>query len=148
MTTAFKTVQDALVAALLTPPDIVGPRVAAGRARPMPQEHDSDIAISIENISGEDVTLTSHPKDWSVIYGVEIRARGSATVDAVAALDPLLEAAFARLMQTAPPAGVMGWVLEPRIRVDVEEAGTPVGVMQLALNVRMRTQPASLLLAA
>ena len=42
----------------------------------------------------------------------------------------------------------MGWVLEPRIRLDVEEAATPIGVAQLALNVRLRTQPASLLLAA
>ena len=36
MTTAFKTVQDALVAALLTPPTIVGTRVVAGRGLPLP----------------------------------------------------------------------------------------------------------------
>jgi hypothetical protein len=114
----------------------------------MPLEHESDIAVTIESINGADVALTSHPKDWEVTYGVEIRARGNASVDAIAALDPLLEAVFARVLQTPAPAGVMGWVLEPRIRVDVEEAATPIGVMQLALNVRLRTQPASLLLAA
>ena len=148
MTTAFKTVQDALVAALTTPATIAGGRVVAGRARPLPLEHDSDIAVTIESISGEDVALTSHPKDWLVVYGVEIRARGTASLDAVAALDPMLEAVFARVLQTPAPAGVMGWVLEPRIRLDVEEAATPIGVAQLALNVRLRTQPASLLLAA
>lgn len=148
MSTAFKTVQDALVAALLTPANIVGTRVVPGRARPMPAEHDSDIAISIERIGGRDIALTGAPQDWDVTYGVEIRARGSASVDAVAALDPLLEAVYARLMATLPPAGVQGWVLQPSISVDVEEAATPIGSLRVALNVRMRTQPASLALAA
>jgi hypothetical protein len=148
MTTAFKTVQDALVAALVTPATIVGLRVVAGRARPMPAEHDSDIAISIESVQGEDFTLTAQPQDWAVVYGVEIRARGSVSVDAIAALDPLLEAVYARIKSTPAPAGVMGWVLEPRLRFEVEEAATPIGTLQLALNVRMRTQPGSLALAA
>lgn len=148
MTTAFKTVQDALVAALVTPATIVGLRVVAGRARPMPAEHDNDIAISIESVQGEDFALTAQPQDWAVVYGVEIRARGSATVDAVSALDPLLEAVYARIKATPAPAGVMGWVLEPRLRFEVEEAATPIGTLQLALNVRMRTQPGSLALAA
>lgn len=148
MTTAFKTVQDALVAALLTPPTIVGTRVVAGRGLPLPAEHTSDIVVSIESVNGADVALTSHPQDWEVVYGVEMRARGSAAVDAVTALDPILEAAYARLMATPPPAGVMGWVLTPRIRVDVDESATPVGTLQLSINVRMRTQPAGLLLAA
>jgi len=148
MATAFKTVQDALVAALLSPPNIVGVRVVAGRGLPLPAEHASDIVVTIESISGADVALTNYPQDWAVVYGVEIRARGSVTIDAMAALDPILEAVYARLMTTPPPAGVMGWVLTPRIRIDVDESATPVGAAQLAINVQMRTQPAGLLLAA
>lgn len=148
MTTAFKTVQDAIVAALTTPATIVGTRVYAGRARPMPAEHDSDINISIESIGGQQFAVGAGPVDWQVIYGVDIRARGSATTDGMDAVDPLLEAAYARLLATAPPAGVMGWVLQPRARLDVEEAATPVASLQLALNVQLRTQPGSLALAA
>lgn len=148
MATAFKTVQDAIVAALLTYPPIVGDRVTAGRARPMPAEHDNSIAVSIESIGGQQFAIGSGPVDWEVIYGVEIRARGSSATDGLAALDPVLEAAYARLVATPPPAGVMGWVLQPRARIDVEEAATPVASLQLALNVQLRTQPGSLALAA
>lgn len=147
MTTAFKTVQDAIVAALTTPATIVGDRVYAGRARPMPLEHDSDINVSVESIGGQQFAVGNGPVEWNVVYGIEIRARGSSTTDGMAAIDPLLEAAYARLLAAAPPVGVMGWVLQPRARLDVEEAATPIASMQLALNVQMRTQPGSLALA-
>ena len=148
MATAFKTVQDAIVTALVTPATIVGTRVVPGRARPMPVEHASDIAVSIESIDGADIAFTAAPKDWQIVYGVEIRARGSSSTDGVAALDPILAAAYARLQTTAPPAGVLGWILQPRIRVQVEEAATPIASMLLSINVRLRTQALRLTLAA
>ena len=148
MATAFKTVQDALVAALLAAPQITGARVYAGRARPMPEEHASDINVSIESLTGQQFAVSGGPVLWEAIYGLEIRARGTASVDAVAAVDPLLEALYARILATATPAGVEGWAITPRIREDVEEAGSPIASLQLALNVRLRTQSGSLALAA
>ena len=148
MATAFKTVQDAIVAALLQAPQITGARVYAGRARPMPEEHAADISISLESMTGQPFMLVAGPVLWEVVYGIEIRARGTATVDAVAAVDPLLEAVYARLLATATPAGVEGWAITPRIRVDVDEAATPIASLQLALNVRLRTEPGTLTLAA
>lgn len=147
MTTAFKTVQDAIVAALKAAPAIVGTRVVAGRARPMPEEHANDIAVSIEGIRGQEVQLTGAPMRWDVIYGIEIRARGSATVDAMAAGDPLLEKVYERFFDVAPPAGVAGWVLDPTIRVSIEEGATPVASILLAINVKFSTQNDSLTLA-
>ena len=148
MTSAFKQVQDALQTALLQAPQITGARVYTGRARPMPAEHASDISISLESMAGQQFALGAGPVMWTVIYGVEIRTRGTASVDAVAAVDPLLESVYARILATATPAGVEGWVLEPRIRVDVEDADTPIASLQLALNVRLRTAPGTLTLAA
>lgn len=147
MTTAFKTVQDALQTALLQAPQITGARVYQGRARPMPAEHASDISVSLESIGGEQFAIGAGPVLWEVVYGVEIRARGTASVDAVAAVDPLLEAVYARINATAAPAGVEAWVLAPRVRVDVEEADTPIASLQMALNVRLRTQAGTLALA-
>ena len=144
---AFKTVQDALVAALLLAPQITGSRVYAGRARPMPEEHASDINVSIESISGQQMTVTGGPVLWSVVYGLELRARGTASVDAMAALDPVLDAAYARIVATEPPAGVNGWVLTPRARIDIEEAATPIASMTLALDVQLRTDAGTLTLA-
>ena len=148
MATAFKTVQDAIAAALLEAPQITGARVYTGRARPMPEEHTSDISVSLESMTGQQFALGSGPVLWEVIYGLEIRARGTAAVDAVAAVDPLLESLYARILATATPAGVEGWAITPRIRVDVDETSTPIASLQLALNVRLRTEPDTLTLAA
>ena len=148
MATAFKTVQDAIQTALLEAPQITGARVYTGRARPMPEEHTSDISVSLESMTGQQFALGSGPVLWEVIYGLEIRARGTAAVDAVAAVDPLLESLYARILATATPAGVEGWAITPRIRVDVDETSTPIASLQLALNVRLRTEPGTLTLAA
>lgn len=148
MATAFKTVQDAIAAALLEAPQITGARVYTGRARPMPEEHTSDISVSLESMTGQQFALGSGPVLWEVIYGLEIRARGTAAVDAVAAVDPLLESLYARILATATPAGVEGWAITPRIRVDVDETSTPIASLQLALNVRLRTEANTLTLAA
>lgn len=147
MTTAFKTVQDALVTLLQTPAIVTG-AVRAGRALPLPQDQTSDIAVSLEALAGQDISLTGAPKDWGVTYAIAMRARGSATVDAMQALDPIFETVYARVATGAPPAGVMGWVLQPRVVMDVEEGDTPIGRMALFLDVRLRTQPGSLALAA
>ena len=148
MTSAFKVVQDAIQTVLLQAPQITGARVYTGRARPMPAEHASDISISLESMAGQQFAIGAGPVLWTVIYGLDIRARGTASVDAVAAVDPLLESVYARILATATPAGVEGWAIEPRIRVDVEDADTPIASLQLALNVRLRTAPGTLTLAA
>lgn len=145
--TAFKVVQDAIVAALKAAPAIVGTRVVAGRARPMPEEHANDIAVSIESIRANGMQLTSAPMRWEVVYGIEIRARGSATVDAMAAVDPLLASVYERFYDVASPAGVAGWMLDPSIRISIEEGATPVASVLLAVNVNLATQGDSLTLA-
>jgi hypothetical protein len=147
VTTAFNVLHSTLVAALLQAPQITGERVYKGRARPLPAEHASSINISIEALNGEQFTLGAGPVLWEVVYAVEMRARGSATVDAADAADALLEAAYARILATAVPAGVEGWVITPRVRHEVEEADTPIGSSMLAINVRLRTQPGTLTLA-
>ncbi len=147
MTTAFKTVQDALVTLLQTPAIVAG-AVRAGRALPLPEGVASDIAVSLEALTGQAIALTGAPQDWGVTYAIAMRARGSASVDAMAAVDPIFETVYARVATGAAPAGVQGWVLQPRVLMDVEEADTPVARMALFLDVRLRTQPGSLALAA
>lgn len=148
MATAFRTVQSAIVTALLTPANIVGSRVYAGRDRPLPTEHDSDIQVFIGSFRGEEFALTGGPMQWSMRYGLQIRARGGSGTDAEAAVDTVLEAAFARLKATAPPAGVEGWVIDVDGRIEVQDVDTPIGTLALSLGVRLRTQPGSLTLAS
>jgi hypothetical protein len=147
VTTAFKTLQDSIVTALKAAPAMVGTRVVAGRDRPLPEEHANDIAVSIESIRGADTTIGGAPQRWEVVYGVEIRARGSSTVDAVAAADPLLEKVYERLDDMPPAAGVNGWFVDPSIRIRVEEGSTPIASVLLALNVTLSTVAGSLTLS-
>lgn len=146
MTTAFKTVNDAIVALLVQAPAVAGGRVYAGRARPLPTEHASSVNVSLEAINGQQFAIGDGPVDWSVTYGIEIRARGAVNTDAIAAVDPVLEAVYARIGAAAAPPGVSGWFLDARIRLDVEEADAPIASLQLALTVQLRTQAGSLAL--
>lgn len=148
MATAFITLLEDLKDALLQAPAVAGARVYTGRARLLPQDHASSVNITLEGMNGQQAFVGVGPVDWDVTYGIEIRARGSATVSATDALDPIFEAAYARIAGLTARPGVMGWVLQPRVRLDVEEADTPIASLQLALNVRLRTQAGSLALAA
>lgn len=148
MATAFKTVLDAITAALAQAPAVAGGRIHAGRDRPLPEEHASDVALDGDSADGEQFALTAGPVNWRMTVPLQLRARGSSTTHARDAVDALLEAAFARLAATAPPAGVSGWVLSTRYRCDFDEAAQPVAVMQLAVTVELRTAPGSLALHA
>jgi hypothetical protein len=113
----------------------------------MPEEHASDIAVSIGRARSTGQQLSSHPVRWEIVYGIKIRARGSATVDAIAAVDPLLASVYERFYDVAPPTGVAGWMLDPSIGFDVEEGATPVASVLLAVNVQLATTNDSLTLA-
>lgn len=148
MTTAFASVQNAIVTALKASPAIAGGRVVAGRGRPMPDEHTSDIAVSIETIEGVDIALSGAPQSWRVIYGVEIRARRNSLDPVVAAgADAVLELVYARMKTTAPPAGVLGWMMQPRIQTQVDEADSQIDSVVLAVDVLMRTRATALQLS-
>jgi hypothetical protein len=147
MPTAMREIQNAVVAALLAAPAVAGGRVYAGRDRPLPTEHATDVQVRQGSLRGEQAYLGTHPVDWEATLGLELRARGSSANDAEAAVDPLLEAVFARLATTAPPAGVDGWLLDVGGRIEIDDAEAPVASMLLTISVRYRTQTGSLTLA-
>ena len=146
MTTAFKTLLDTVAAALLAAPALAGGRVSMGSDSSTPLNAASDVTLTLQTQDGEPFMLTAGPTDWAVDIGVEVRARGSSTVDAVAAIDPLIELAYARLVAIAWPAGVLG-VTGFRGRLDVQEAATPVAAWQFLLSLSFRTAPGTLSLA-
>lgn len=146
MTTAFKTLVDTTLAALLASPAVAGGRIAVGRDTTTALDQASDINITLQVQDGQPFTLTAGPTEWSVDIGVEIRARGTDTIDALAAIDPIMEQVYARLTTMALPAGVTG-LQGFRGQLDVQEAATPVAAWQFQLTVSIRTAPGSLALA-
>lgn len=147
MTTAFKTLIDTVSAALLASPAVAGGRVAVGRDTTTALDQASDVNITLQVQDGAPFTLTAGPTDWTVDVGVEIRARGTDAVDALAAIDPIMEQVYARLTAMSLPAGIVG-LQAFRGQLDVQEAATPVAAWQILLTVSLRTAPGSLALAA
>ena len=146
MTTAFKTLLDTVSAALLAAPALAGGRVHMGRDNATPLNQASDVNITLQTQDGRPFALTDGPTDWSIDIGVEIRARGTDTTNAIAALDPLIELAYARLLAMPLPAGVMG-LTAFRGQIDVQESATPFAAWQFLLSVTFRTMPGTLSLA-
>lgn len=146
MTTAFKTLIDTVSAALMAAPAVAGGRVAVGRDTTTALDQASDVNITLQVQDGQPFALTAGPTDWSVDVGVEIRARGTDAIDALAAIDPIMEQVYARLTAMALPAGITG-LQAFRGQLDVQEAATPVAAWQFQLTVSLRTAPGSLALA-
>lgn len=141
---AFKTVLDAIVAALNTAPAVADGRIVTNPEVPMPAEHASDVLVTIDSIDGEQITVGGNPMAWQVRYGLTTRARGAT---ALAVADALLDAVFARIQATAAPAGVEGWMIAPDVRTRYGFADTELVSMSMTLDVRLRTQPGTLTLA-
>lgn len=146
MSTAFKVLLDTLSAALLQSPAIASGRVSMGNDNPTPLDKPSDVTITLQAQDGEPFALTGGPTDWTTDIGVEIRARGTSSLDAIAAIDPLIELAYARITTMALPAGVTG-LTSLRAKLDVQEAATPVAAWLLLATFTFRTAPGSLALA-
>lgn len=147
MTTAFKTLIDLVSAAMLQAPALAGGRVYIGRDNATSLNEANDVNLTLQAQDGEPFALTGGPTDWSVDVGVEIRARGSATEDALTAIDPLIELAYARLLAITLPAGVTA-LSSLRARLDVQEGSTPIAAWQLLATITFRTAPGTLALAA
>ena len=146
MTTAFKTLLDTVSAALLAAPALAGGRVYVGRDNATALNQASDVNVTLQTQDGQPFALTAGPTDWTVDIGVEIRARGTDTADAITAIDPLIELAYARLLAMAMPAGVMG-ITGFRGQIDVQEAAAPFAAWQFLFGVTFRTMPGTLSLA-
>lgn len=146
MASAFLTLIDAIEAALRVSPAVAGGRIAIGRDNATALDEASDINITLQVQDGQPFALTAGPTEWTVDVGVEIRARGRAGVNALDAVDPIVELVYARVTAMALPAGVTG-LQAFRGQLDVQEAATPIAAWQLLFTFNLRTAPGSLALA-
>lgn len=143
MSTAFQSIADALVAALLAGPALAGGRVYANRLRPLPAGQASAIVVRMEQSAARETVLGAH--DWDSQFVVECCARGATGADPAAAVDALLADAWARLAGiNASALGAMSVALNPQIEWQYDEADTPVVCAAVRLLVQHRTPVATL----
>lgn len=140
MTTPFLAITTAVRDALVAAPAVVpAARVRRGRPSIAQLSEPNAIFLAAERATGKQLDIAGTMTEWETIVSVHIMARATSGQDAEAAVDPLLEAAWARLYAMAPPAGAQSSVLEPQVAWEADADGQPVGSATLMLRVTHHT---------
>lgn len=147
MTTAFKELLAAVVAVLDAAPPIAG-EVQRQKNKPEPRERSSAINVRLVRTRKVSEEQIGGPADWLTLIAVECAYRAAAGDEVpLDGADPLLEAAYARLI--APGAllavGVMNVQIETEIEWDDEDGVTPLASAFFTVAISHRTQGSSLL---
>lgn len=133
---AFADVLDAIVAGLQSAPAIAGGRIRTNPEVPLPAEHASDVVVWLDDVQGEQIVIGDSPLLWQARYMLQARARGAT---AFADADALIAEVYARIEDTAAPAGVEGWFITPALSPRYGFADTEAVTISLGLDVRLRT---------
>jgi len=139
MTTAFVSIQAAIVAALAQAPALAGGRVFANRVRAVAQQYDAYLVVRTDQAAATETVLGFN--DWQTVYAIEAYARAStAGADPVAVVDALLADVWARVNALQPVnLGVMQIDTRPGIDWQVDDGETPVACAVLRIVCTHRT---------
>lgn len=141
---SFLAITDAVRDALLAGPALAGGNVQRGRNLPLPAGSAQGIDVGIANSRAQPLGLTGGALQWDTTVIVACKARATASTDAESAVDPLLVAAWQRLLAMTAPAGVVAITLEPTVQWDIEEADQPLAAASLVLRITHLTTTNSL----
>ncbi len=146
MPSQFLSLANAVTAALLASPALAGGNVLQGRALPVEIAHAAEVHVAVARSQAEDLVLRGPERLWVTTLTVTCYARATAGQSGDAAVDPLLQAVYARLqgLESSPPPGAQSVTLDPVVAWDVDEGGKTVGVARLTLIVRHITTTATL----
>lgn len=144
MSTAFATVQLALVAALSAAPALADGRIHANSLRPIPAGHNAAIVLRLEQSAGDEQVLGA--LDWRTSFVVECYARAPAGADPSLAVDALLAAVWQRLAALDEAATGACITLQPAIEWQYDATETPVACASIRLTAQHRSTTADLTL--
>lgn len=145
---SFLALANAVKDLLLQAPALASGFVHVGRAFPLPAEHDQGIFVRAARASGATPMVGDSRTDWATEIVIVMGARAAAGGNGLEAADALLDAVYASLAGAAPPEQSDGWVLQPVLAWDVDEADTTLGAAELRLRINHRTAAGSLAAAA
>ena len=123
----------------------VSPRVERVRLRALPASAGTAVVVRPMGSDVQDAELlTGHPYVWTTSLAVECYARAPQGIAPDVAVDALLEAVYARLLQDPTLGGAVA-VLQPQaIAYDYDVDGENVVCATLQINARQMTVGASL----
>ena len=143
MSTAFKSIVHALVAALADSPALAGGRVWPNRLRPLPATAATAVVVRLAGSGGAEAVLGA--LDWATRLAIECYARGAAGADPADAADALLSEVWKRLAAIdAAALGAMAITVNPAIDWQFDEGETPMACATVHLVVEHRTSVAEL----
>lgn len=143
MSTAFKSIANALATALAAAPALAGGRIWSNRLKPLPAMHSTAVVVRQANSSGAETVLGA--LDWVTPFAIECYGRGAAGADPADAVDALLSDVWARLSAIdAGALGAMAITVSPAIEWQFDEAETPMACATVHLVVQHRTSVAAL----
>ncbi len=146
MPSQFLSLASAVTAALTASPAVADGRVLQGRALPVEIGHPLEVHVAVARSQADSLVLNGPERLWTTTVTVTCYARAAAGQSGDAAVDPLLQAVYARLqgLELNPPPGAQSVTLDPVVAWDVDEGGKTVGVARLTLIVRHITTTATL----
>lgn len=142
MSTAFATLQAALLAALTAAPALAGGRISANRLRPIAAGHSTAIVLRLDQSQGSEEVLGA--LDWQSVYTVECYARAATGTDPAAAVDALLSDVWARLGALNDATLGASISINPKVDWQYDDSDTPVVCAVIQLVAQHRTPRATL----
>ena len=138
MSSAFLSIQTALIAALAASVPLAGGRIYPNRLRPIAAEASTAIVVRLDVAEGSEYVIGC--VDWATPYAVECYARAAPGADPAVAVDTLLCDVWARLgALTYEAAGGAEINLAPRIDWQFDETDTALACAVVRVTARHRT---------
>lgn len=139
----IKDVVTAVVDALKAAP-AVSPRVERVRLRAVPASAGTAVVVRPLGSDVQDAELMGHPYVWTTSLAVECYARAPQGTAPDVAVDALLEAVYARLLQDPTLGGVVTALQPQSITYDYDVDGENVVCATIQINARQTMVGASL----
>jgi DNA-binding transcriptional regulator YdaS (Cro superfamily) len=145
MPSAFIGLSQAIATLLAAAPAIVN-QVERDQEAPAPRERESQINVRLMSSRGTPAAVANGPKDWETVFQIECARRCAANEVPTDAVDPLLEAAYTRLVGqgSALAQGVEDVLPDPEITWEIEEGDTPLVSVTFTVRIIHRTEALSL----
>lgn len=127
-------ITDAIMATLRESPPVAA-RIQRGRTIPAQLTADTVASVRLVRSNGTRLSVDGVATTWHTAIAIEVGARAAADSDAHAAVDPVLQAAYARIHAAPPAGGAWDWSGDPEIHWQIDEAESTVGLATLVLPI-------------
>jgi hypothetical protein len=130
MTTAFAQVVGAVIAALQAAPAVCD-TIYRARTTPVPDSVDQAVSVQWNKAQAQPAAIFGAPLDWQTLVTVECYSRSVRDGSGDVAVDPLLQAVYARLAQDTTLGGLVEDLYIAEVEAENNSEGKKNGWVRL-----------------